>query len=191
MTATRDRIAHAAREILRTEGTRAVSMRRVATCVGITPMAIYRHYPNREALLNRVAEDVFTDLAAGWAGVPPVDDLGARMRAMLDGHIDFALQEPRLYDFVFLQRRAAARSFPADFRAGKSPSLSPVADAIAHGMSIGQLRDDDAWELALLFAALLHGLVALYHGGRIDMTDAQFRDLCHRLAGRILDGLTT
>jgi AcrR family transcriptional regulator len=57
---TADRIAAEASAILRAEGADAVSMRRVASAVGITPMAIYRHFPNREALLRAVA-------ARGWA----------------------------------------------------------------------------------------------------------------------------
>ena len=39
-------------------------MRRVAKAVGITPMAIYRHYPDRAALLNALADEGFEELAA-------------------------------------------------------------------------------------------------------------------------------
>ena len=45
----RERIADAALVILEREGAQAVSMRRVAHEVGVTLMAIYHHYANREA----------------------------------------------------------------------------------------------------------------------------------------------
>jgi AcrR family transcriptional regulator len=48
------KITGAARDLLEKEGIEAVSMRRVGSAVGITPMAIYRHFPNRESLLVRV-----------------------------------------------------------------------------------------------------------------------------------------
>ena len=50
------RIATAARRLLDKEGADAVTMRRVASAVGITPMAVYRHYPNRAGLLNALAD---------------------------------------------------------------------------------------------------------------------------------------
>ena len=60
------RIAAVAREILTAEGAPAVSMRRVAQAIGVTPMTIYRHYANREALLDQVAEDCFAAMAQTW-----------------------------------------------------------------------------------------------------------------------------
>ncbi len=51
---TAQRIAQAALDLLESEGPEAVSMRRVAEAVGITPMAIYHHFPNRGALLNLI-----------------------------------------------------------------------------------------------------------------------------------------
>ena len=47
---TADAIRAAALRILETEGPEAVSLRRVATAVGITPMAIYHHFASREAM---------------------------------------------------------------------------------------------------------------------------------------------
>ena len=57
------KIATAARRLLDKEGAEAVSMRRVAQAAGITAMAIYRHYPNRDALLNAVADEGFEELS--------------------------------------------------------------------------------------------------------------------------------
>jgi len=58
------KIAIASRRLLDKEGTEAVTMRRVAKAVGITPMAIYRHYPDRAALLNSLADEGFEELVA-------------------------------------------------------------------------------------------------------------------------------
>ena len=49
---TRDRILDAARNLFDAEGEAGLSMRRIATVVGITPMAIYRHYADKDALKN-------------------------------------------------------------------------------------------------------------------------------------------
>ena len=59
---TATRIASAARSLLDAEGVDAVTMRRVAAGVDITAMALYRHYADRDALLNALADDGFTEL---------------------------------------------------------------------------------------------------------------------------------
>jgi len=63
---TAHRILAAARGLFEREGPAAVSMRRVAEAVGITPMAIYRHFPSRDALLKRISDDSFSEIARHW-----------------------------------------------------------------------------------------------------------------------------
>jgi AcrR family transcriptional regulator len=192
VSATADRIAAAAREILLAEGSAAVSMRRVATAVGITPMAIYRHFPNRDVLLDTLAANSFTELGAEWGKREWATEPVAYQRQLddtLDDYLDFALLRPHLYAFLFTEQRHGARQFPADFRAGDSPTLSVLAGALAAGMSAGILRQDDVWELAMIVSATLHGLVQLHAGGRIGLPDNDFRALCRTAVGRVLDGI--
>ena len=59
---TQARIFAAARQLFDQGGVEAVSMRRIAAKVGITPMAIYKHYPDKDALLNALMLDGF----AAW-----------------------------------------------------------------------------------------------------------------------------
>src|SRR5271156_1743881 len=61
---TPSRIVTAACRQLHKKGAEAVTMRRVAAAVGVTPMAIYRHYPDRASLLNALADKGFQELAA-------------------------------------------------------------------------------------------------------------------------------
>ena len=56
-------IANAARLLLDEEGVEAVTMRRVARGVGLTAMAIYRHYPDRKGLLNALVDEGFRELS--------------------------------------------------------------------------------------------------------------------------------
>ena len=62
------RIFIAARRLLDKEGTEAVTMRRVAKAVGITPMAIYRHYRDQAALLNALANERLDELTVRLTG---------------------------------------------------------------------------------------------------------------------------
>ncbi len=63
-TSTSQKIAAAGRRLLDREGADALTMRRIAKAVGITPMAVYRHYRDRASLLNALADEGFAELTA-------------------------------------------------------------------------------------------------------------------------------
>jgi AcrR family transcriptional regulator len=183
------KIIAAARKLLDTEGADAVTMRRIAAAVSITPMAIYRHYPNREALLNALANAGFEDLAAKIARLPSSGGIDKRLAKMLDLYLTFALENPRLFELMFLKLREGARRYPQDFKGSRSPTANPMAALIKEGMETGYFRQDDEWEIVFEMGALLQGLVMLYFGGRMAMSPARFRAFCHRSFGRYLHGI--
>jgi AcrR family transcriptional regulator len=186
---TKNRITAAASWLLTEKGADGVTMRKVAAAVGITPMAIYQYFPDRDALLHEVADEAFAGLMKRWGAEPRSVAADARLREMLVDHVDFALAQPRLYEYMFTERRDQARKFPEDFRARRSPTFTLLADAIADGIAQNLFRDNDIWESSLMIAAFLHGLIQLYHGERIGMPDPDFRVLCLSLGERMIDGL--
>lgn len=188
-TATTDRIVAAAKDIVIREGSAALTMRRVGDAVGLTSMAIYRHHRSREELLAEVASSCFADLAVQWAGYRWSGGVGEEMDQLVDAHVDFALEQPMLYTFLFTEQRGGARRFPEDFRNGGSPTLNVVADGLTAGIRDGIYADHDVWEVALGLAAQLHGLAQLYHGGRIAIDAPEFRAVCRRAVRRNLDAL--
>ena len=186
---TAHKIAAAARRLLEREGTEAVTMRRVAEAVGITPMAIYRHYPDREALLNALADRGFEELVAASTARRLPTDIEARLLAMADVHLAHALAHPRLYELMFLKPRRGARQFPRDFKAGRSPTANLAVTILKQGMDSGYLRREDPWEIMFEMGALIEGLIMLYLGGRFDGSASRFRALMRRSLRRYLHGI--
>jgi AcrR family transcriptional regulator len=182
-------IADAALGILEREGAAAVTMRRVAKAVGVTAMAIYRHYPGRAALLNAIAEEGFDALAASLSRRRLAGTVEQRLERMGDLYLDHALDHPRLFELMFLQPRDGARRYPHDFKARRSPTATQVADLVAEGMRDGMFREDDAWEITFEMGALSHGLIQLYLGGRVELSRTAFRALYRRSFRRYLNGL--
>lgn len=58
----RARIVGAAIELIEREGADAVSMRRIAAELGVGVMSLYNHVPNKDALLDGVAEAVLSEI---------------------------------------------------------------------------------------------------------------------------------
>lgn len=191
MTETADRISAAALAILLAEGAPAVSMRRVAADAGVTAMATYRHFPNREALLRSVADAAVAELTADWAGRGRGLGLAQRLDALADAFLDFALGRPNLYRYLVTEHRPDALRFPDDFRTGGSPAFAPVFATVEQALADGVLRDDDPLEVALAVTTPVMGLVQLYLGGRMTLSENDFRALCKRTTRRVLNGLRT
>jgi AcrR family transcriptional regulator len=182
-------IAATALRVLEHEGADAVSMRRIAQEVGITPMAIYHYFPNRESLLHSITEAEFGNLRGLIVRRMQRGHGEDRLIGMLEAYVDYALERPRLFDYVFSRPRSDARVFPQDFRAGKSPTLTPIAEAVRSAMEEGWLQQDDEWELALELWAVVHGYVALYRAERFSLSERAFRQLCRRALRRLLNGI--
>jgi AcrR family transcriptional regulator len=186
---TASKIASAARRLLIQDGAEAVTMRRVAAAVGVTPMAIYRYYPDRASLLNALADEGFKELAARLAVKKFSGGVAARLMNMMDIYLEHALQNPRLFELMFLKPRHGARSYPRDFKAGRSPTASLLAEVVQRGMDSGYFHKGDAWEIVFEMGALSHGLLLLYFGGRMAVPPAYFRAFYRRCFRRFMHGI--
>jgi AcrR family transcriptional regulator len=186
---TRARILTVAMRLLEKGGQDAVTTRRVARAVGVTAMALYHHFPDRDALLRALAAVESDRIAALFDSWPARGSPVHRLRRMGESYVDYAFARPRLFAFLFLQDRPDVRRFPADFRDRRSPILNRVADTVAEAMLAGALRKDDFWEVAVDLWAFVHGHLALYHGGRFAYSESEFRAFFRRSLNRFLKGL--
>jgi len=103
---TRANIVEIAARLLRDQGSAAVTIRAVAQAAGLQPPAIYRFFADKDALLDAVAEHVFTTYVAGKTldeSTDPVADL----RAGWDAHIAFGLANAPLFGLLIDPRRTA------------------------------------------------------------------------------------
>ena len=152
-------------------------------------MAIYRHYPDRVSLLNALADVGFEELAVRLAGKKFSGSIEERLTKMMEIYLNHALEKPRLFELMFLKPREGARSYPLDFKAGRSPTANLVIEMVQRGIDSGCFRNDDAWEIVFEMGALSHGLIMLYLGGRMGMAPAHFRALYRRSFKRYLRGI--
>ena len=69
VTLTRQTVVEGALALADAEGLEAVTIRRLAKRLGVTPMALYWHFPSKDELLDGVAASLFekVDLSLGGA----------------------------------------------------------------------------------------------------------------------------
>jgi AcrR family transcriptional regulator len=180
---TRDRIFKAARKLFDEKGLEGVSLRNVAKKIGITPMAIYRHFEDKEALIDALVLDGLAEWSARVEALPPCNGL-AKIQQIGEAYLDFALKEPRRYEAAFLLHSSKARRYPDDFLAGHSPAGNAQLQAFNEAVAQGSIAKDAPIEMLVTNAGLSQGLVTLYRAGRIAGSEEEFRALYRRAMWR-------
>jgi TetR/AcrR family transcriptional regulator, tetracycline repressor protein len=91
---TRERILEAALSLVDEAGIEALSMRRLAKKLGVDPMAIYHHLPNKRALVSALIEEVFSEMRV--MDLKETEDWRERVRVWARAFRDVARAHPKL-----------------------------------------------------------------------------------------------
>lgn len=99
----RDKLIAAAERLVAERGFLAVRLEDIGAAVGVSGPAIYRHFPNKEALLVELLVGISTRLLAGAkAVVADASDPESALDGLIDFHLNFALNES---DLIRIQDR--------------------------------------------------------------------------------------
>lgn len=176
----REEIIPALLSLVQEQGQKGLSVSAVARRIGLVPSAIYRHFKDRDAMIEGVAEYVAARLAENVAAAGG-DGRSAeeKLRRLLDRHIAMIRSNPGLLRIVFSDElfggKPSRRALMLRVIQGY---LDAVARLIREGQDAGEFsRTVDADTAALLFLGLIQPLAVLWHlsDGGVDIT---------RLAGR-------
>lgn len=190
MVSLRGKILKTARNLFAKEGVEGISMRRVADRVGVTAPAIYRHFDNKNALVQAVVDEGFELLESYLRDASSDVAPRARLDALLTRYLDFAFDEPLYFDSMFLLPRDDARRFPEGFEQRQSETFNIFLDHVIACMASRAFRKDDPLETTLTVWAQAQGLVSIYRAGRFGRRQDRFRAVFGRSINRILDGIS-
>ena len=109
----RRQLLDAAARLIAERGFVSVRLEDLGAAVGISGPAVYRHFPNKDAVLVELLVGISTRLhEGGSAAAEAADSPSAALDALVEFHLDFALDEP---DLIRIQDRDL-ESLPADAR---------------------------------------------------------------------------
>jgi AcrR family transcriptional regulator len=158
-----------AERTLREQGIDALSLRDLARQAGVSHGAPRRHFEDRQALLDALAEAGFNRLAdevrAAIDGAG--EDYQARLRAAAAAYVRFATRDAALLELMFGAKNAEPS---AAVREASERLFTTVGDLIGQGQQAGQLPPGDPARLRLLLVATLQGIASLITSGRIQDT---------------------
>ncbi|NNF56993.1 MAG: TetR/AcrR family transcriptional regulator [Rhodothermaceae bacterium] len=173
--------------LIRAQGTEAVTMRELATRLGVSRTAAYRHFENKEALLVAVAAEGFERLAMALHAAGEGQTGRDRVEAMGQAYVRFALANPAHYRLMYGREALRRREIPA-LQAAADQAYDELVALIEAEQHSGLLRAGDARQLVYVAWALVHGLALLLVDGQMEEPDDT--DALAALAIRtLLDGL--
>jgi AcrR family transcriptional regulator len=169
----REQVLDATLALAEERGLDAVSMREVARRLGVTPMALYRHVGDKQALLDGVVERLLDELPEPDASLPAEERLRVLARALRETagrHPDAFLMLLRRPATTPASLRARERVYAALREAGVPADLVPRVERLLSTFMLGfaaseaggrfgqhapEVLDEDlAWAEGLLRGAL-------------------------------------
>jgi AcrR family transcriptional regulator len=177
----------AAEKRIREGGTSALTLRKLAEDTGVTTMATYHHFANREALLVQIAVNGFAKLANMMTADLSDDATPAEnVKALMRGYFRFALENLPIYHLMFGQEIQGKPLIP-EFKAASSRSFYLMANALKkHLETDGHKVDLDA--VGISFWGTLHGLVCLVSDGTL-LYKSRSEEKLDRLIDQAIKGL--
>lgn len=186
-TVTREQIVDATRDLIRSEGLDAVSLRRVGRAVGVTAPALYAHVKDKEDLLRAVAATQYAELVDRLTAVDEVGPLD-RVRASCHVYIDLALDEPELFRVMFLFPPAVDDVDPLGVELDAATEAFSISAAAATAAVEAGILDGDPLTISFALWTASHGLASVLQMG-LQLNEQQQADLTDTVIDGLLRGL--
>ena len=155
------------------DGAEALTIRRLADQLGVTPMAIYWHFKNKEQLLSAVADHVMRQVRPDVEPTAPWD---RQLRVMVEALLRVMRQHPSAPALLMAANKSGVEALNRATEAALE-LLSQAGFSLAEGFQIAAL--------------LLHDVIGLVERepGRIPGMPPEQAAECHRQAWLALEAL--
>ena len=185
-------LVEAAAELARVEGPSGVVLREVARRTGVSHNAAYRHFADRDELLEAVAqlgmERLETAMRDGMAKIRSRDPAVAARRRLAEvgrAYVHFALDEPGLFEVAF-----AGKELPDDGSEASGP-YAVLQGALDDLVDTGVLTRARRRGADIVCWAGVHGFAMLHLRGPLAEVPAGQREATlDALLGTLARGLT-
>lgn len=186
---TKTKIIESARDIYLEDGLNALSMRKVAKHAGMSTMAAYRHFENKDDLIGHVILEGFRIFQQYFfralEGRSPME----RLSLSSDAYLYFALENHKYYEVMFMSIAHVTDTPPSQrgqdlVRAAVQFLYDRIAECVDEGLMDGPVSKRKVVHLW----SHSHGLISLYLSGHLD-SSTPFTELYQESMSIMLKGM--
>jgi AcrR family transcriptional regulator len=187
----RNALIVAAAELIEESGSLEFAMVDAARRAGVSSAAPYRHFKDKDALLEAVSQVAFMALTESTRDVDAAHRHGSDEAIVAQGknYIRFVVEHPQFYDLMWGD--LGQRAMPRDEELLKTSGFHTLVATVDAWCEETGLEEYDSLELAVKLWAMAHGLAGLAMNGHIQkfQSEADVYALLESSTHTFLDGL--
>jgi AcrR family transcriptional regulator len=156
----RDALVQAALKEAEQGGPEAISIKALAAKLGVSQPAPYRHFADRDALLQAVTAEAFRQFNAILRKAIDASSKRSKLSRFAQAALDFGLRRNGIYRLMFASRVMACAAEHSELHIAADEALALLIESM-EVPAVGLVRERQA----LLVWAALHGVVSLAEQG--------------------------
>ena len=164
----RSSLLKAAKAMLKASGIEGLSLRKLADNVGVSRTAPYHHFKDKNELLCAIAEEGFSHWHHQAESIFERQDISARERYRLfvHGYINYAADNPELYDLMFGRTIWKSNAATESLKAVAYPCFQSQVTMTAKWQELGLMpAGEESLRLAQVTWGTMHGIARLLIDG--------------------------
>ena len=156
-------IRAAAETLIARHGYEAVSMRQLASEVGVQAAALYRYFPTKEDLLFTLLRAHMEQLAAAWEKArPATSDPGRRLASFVANHIRFHVKRRHSTHVSNMELRSLSRERLSAVLKLRSAYEKELRAILRDGAEQGHFSIDDVGLTAMAIIQMITGVIVWF-----------------------------
>ncbi|MBE9169555.1 TetR/AcrR family transcriptional regulator [Pleurocapsales cyanobacterium LEGE 06147] len=175
-------------DLLMHEGTAALSMRRIAQLVGCSTTVLYTMFGNKQGLIDELYLRGFEMVRQTLEAVPRSGAPQNYIYALCYAYRNFALTHSTYYAIMFLKVMPEYTPSEANRQLGQK-SFQLLVDAVQDCVTPDSITEDEAWEIARIIWATVHGHIGLELAGHFDYPGVSSQQMLERALQAIVEQL--
>ncbi|TIO06486.1 TetR/AcrR family transcriptional regulator [Mesorhizobium sp.] len=188
-------IREAAVNLIARLGYEAMSMRQLATEVGVQAAALYRYFPTKEDLLFTLMRGHMEGLIDAWdAARPAAADPATRLAAYVENHIAFHIKRRHSTHVSNMELRSLSHDRLSQILKQRTAYEKELRTILRDGSEAGVFSVDDTGLTAMALIQMMTGVIVWFRPGErlsISEVTATYLSMTMRLVGAKAHGATT
>jgi len=179
-------------EFIHKEDIEKLTLKVLSDATGTSRSAIYRHFSSKDALMEEIIRQGFSDFDNHTAPI-----LQNQEKALVDrfynaskAYIYWAKENPNLYRLLFGKKYAYIREEIMSIKEESCDGFGALKLAVEEGQKSGILKKEDSLKQSIIIWSSLHGLSSLIIDGFMDVEEI-YEELINNMFKMLLAGLIT
>ena len=167
-----------------------LTLKVLSDATGTSRSAIYRHFSSKDALMEEIIRQGFSDFDTQTAPI-----LQNKEKSLIDrfyqaskAYIYWAKENPNLYRLLFGKRYAYIREEIMSIKEKSCDGFGALHLAVEEGQESGILKKEESLKQSILIWSSLHGLASLIIDGFMDVEEI-YEELIDDMFALLLAGL--